>query len=227
LVVEKTTEVHGLSVILSGSYETFPSCSRSVIVSGSLATIPSSRNTYALFPQWAIDLHTYSLCGDNNRAIFGSCLASTGKHLEIRLGFTEPANPGLPFSASIWKLDFYYQTVSSDSSTFLKIQTEPASNSSGSGSWASAVSGETVFQLVGGHATVAVALQPYVADIEADSGLTRFAGDTIVYAEGLDEQSSAMLRCTSPPVHRNPAILNLGLRLGKKNAFDFLARHNS
>jgi hypothetical protein len=173
---------------------------RSVMLPASSATFSSNLNTQAWLPLWISDLHLHSLCGDNNRAVFGPCLASTGKRLEIQLGFTEPTNPGLSFSVSVWKLDFYNQTVSSDSSTFVKIQTEPSSKSSDTGQLAAVVSGETVFQLVGGHASAAVSVQPYIATIESDAGLTRLAGEAIVYAEGLDDQSSTMLRCAPPCV---------------------------
>jgi hypothetical protein len=146
-----------------------------------------------LFPQWITDLHLHSLCGEKNRAHFGSCLASSGKRLEIMLGITRPINPGLVFSVSVWKVDFYNQTVTSDSSTFLKIQTEPSNGIIGP-LLGAAVSGETVFQLFSGHATVAVALQPYIAMIEADVGLTQLAGEAIVFAEGLDNESLIVLR---------------------------------
>ncbi len=153
-----------------------------------------------MLPQWTTALHSHSLCGDNNLAFFGSCLASTGKRLEMQLLFSKPVNPGLTFAVSVWKLDFYNQTVTSDSNTFLKIQTEPSASNFRGGPGlllAAEVSGQAVFQLVCGNATLAVAVQPYIAEIKADSGLTFLASEAVLYAEGFDNQSSAYLRCVS------------------------------
>jgi hypothetical protein len=162
----------------------------------------SRRRATALFLQWSTHLHKHSLCGDNNRALFGSCLASTGKHLDLQLEFTEPINPGLAFSVSVLKADFYNQTVISDSRTFLKILTMPNPSHADSGdtgpSLAAVVSGEAVLQLIGGRSKVSVALQPYIASIQVDSGLTLGAVEVLLYAEGLDDLSSIILRCLFP-----------------------------
>uniref|UniRef100_A0A7S0MMZ5 Tyrosine-protein kinase ephrin type A/B receptor-like domain-containing protein n=1 Tax=Cryptomonas curvata TaxID=233186 RepID=A0A7S0MMZ5_9CRYP len=171
-----------------------------VTLSGSYTTFVPSRQAQAIFPPWTMDLHLHLLCGENNSACFGSCLASTGKHLEIQLGSTQPIFPGLTFPVFVRKLDFYNQTVTSDSSTFLKIQTEPSahSNLGVTGSLLAAViSGEAVFQLVSGCATVVVAVQPYIATIEADVGLAVLAGEVVVYAEGVDDQSFIVLRSST------------------------------
>ena len=157
-----------------------------------------STGTLDLFHLWNSD-HPL-LCGNNNKALFGSCLASTGKSLEIQLGFTGPVNPGLTFSLSVWKVDFYNQTFASDYSTILKIRTVLSGNlNSGSAglSMAAVVSGEAVFQMLGGHATVDVAVQPYVAEIAAGSRLIQLAGEAFVYAEGFDDESTIMLRYVS------------------------------
>ena len=161
------------------------------------------RRAPAVVLQWSTQLHKHLLCGDNNRALFGPCLASTGKLLELQLELTEPINPGLAFSVSVWKVDFYNQTVSSDSSTFLKIHTVPtalshADSGSTGPSLAAEVSGQDVFQLVGGRSKVDLALQIYIAAIKADSGLTLRAGEVALYAEGLDDLSSIILRCPFP-----------------------------
>ena len=119
----------------------------------------------------------------------------------MQLEFTEPIYPGLVFSVSVSKVDFYNQTVSSDSSTFLKFHTMPAasSNSSIVPSLAAEVSGDAVFQLVGGLLKVDLALLPYFSVIRADSGLILHAGDVVLYAEGLDDLSSIILRCPFSP----------------------------
>jgi hypothetical protein len=158
--------------------------------SGSDSTFVSSRHTQRLLPEWATCLHLHLLCGDKNHALFGSCLASAGKHLEFQLGSAEPINPGLAFSVSVWKVDFYNQTVTSDSSTFLKIQGSVVAGPL----LAAMISGEAVFQLIRGHATVSIIVQPYIAAIEADSGRTLLASEVAVYAEGIDFESSTMLR---------------------------------
>jgi hypothetical protein len=188
--VDNTTAMHNQT---AKSYDSFSS-------------LASSRRAQTLLPKWASDLHLHSLCGDENHALFGSCIASTGKFLWIQLGSTEPINPGLAFSVSVWKVDFYNQTVTSDSSTFLKIQAEPLAHS-GSGVTepllAAVVSGEAVFQLIRGHATVSVIVKPYFAAIVADSGQTLLASEVAVYAEGIDDESSTMLRCIVSSVYVN------------------------
>jgi hypothetical protein len=155
------------------------------------------RRSPEMFLQWSTQHLKHLLCGDNNRALYGACLASTGKKLELQLEFTEPIYPGLVFSVTVSKVDFYNQTVSSDSSTFLKFHTMPAasSNSSIVPSLAAEVSGDAVFQLVGGLLKVDLALLPYFSVIRADSGLILHAGDVVLYAEGLDDLSSIILRC--------------------------------
>jgi hypothetical protein len=146
---------------------------------------------YKLISQQLLeDVHLHSLCGNNNHALFGSCLASSGKRLEILQGKVDSISPGLPFSLSAWKVDFYNQTVTSDSSTFLKIQSRPSSNGT---LLAAVVSGDTVFQLDRGCATVTVAVTPYIAAIDAGAGFTHLAGEVAVYAEGIDDHSSSML----------------------------------
>jgi hypothetical protein len=113
------------------------------------------------------------------------------------MGFKEPINPGLAFSLSVLKMDFYNQTVTSDSSTFLKIQTKPSANSSSGYTGpllAALVSGEAIFQLMGGRATVSVGVQPYFAEIDAGSDLTLLAGEVLIFAEGSDDQSRTTLR---------------------------------
>jgi hypothetical protein len=113
----------------------------------------------------------------------------------LKLEITEPIKPGLAFSVSVVKTDFYNQTVSSDYSTFLKIQTMPATDAGENGpSLEAVVTGEVVFQLAGGRSKVSVALQPYFPAIRFDSGLALRAGDVILYVEGLDDLSSIILR---------------------------------
>jgi hypothetical protein len=158
----------------------------------------SIHSAWKLFPWWTNPEPLHVLCGDNNRAFFGSCLASTAKRLEIQLNSTEQINPGLFFQLSVWKVDFYNQTVSSDSSTFLKIQTMRLLYSdiySTNPLQTAIVSGEAVFQLVHGRATVSVGVEPYITKIEADSGLIHLAGEAVIFAAGLDAESSITLRC--------------------------------
>jgi hypothetical protein len=154
---------------------------------------------HAVFLRWRTQRYNHLLCGDNNQALFGPCLASTGKHLEMQLDSTRPIFPGFAFTVSVFKRDFYNQTVISDSSSFLKIYTSPAALShadSGSKrpSLAAVVSGETVLQLVAGRSKVSVAVQPYVAAIYPASGRTVLAGEVLLYAEGIDDVSSIRLR---------------------------------
>ncbi len=160
-------------------------------------TFISRRRAPELFLQWSTQMH--QLCGENNQALFGSCLASTGKQLELKLETTIPINPGLAFFVSVVKVDFYNQTVTSDFSTFLKIHTMSAALSladsvyNGS-SLGAIVSGEAVFQLTGGQSTVSVALKPYFSVIRSESGLALRAGEVLLYAEGVDDLSSVTLR---------------------------------
>jgi hypothetical protein len=154
--------------------------------------VTSSSDSSHSHNQLLEDVHLHSLCGNNNHALFGSCLASSGKRLEILQGTVDPISPGLPFSLSAWKVDFYNQTVTSDSSTFLKIQSRPSSDGNGP-LLAAVVSGDTVFQLDHGCATVLVAVTPYIATIDAGAGFTHLAGEVTIYAEGIDDQSSSIL----------------------------------
>jgi hypothetical protein len=157
----------------------------------------SRRRAPELFLQWSTQMH--QLCGENNQALFGSCLASTGKQLELKLEITIPINPGLAFFVSVVKVDFYNQTVTSDFSTFLKIHTMSAAHSHADSvnngpSLGAIISGEAVFQLAGGRSKVSVALKPYFSVIRSDSGLALLAGEVLLYTEGVDDLSSVTLR---------------------------------
>ncbi len=135
----------------------------------------------------------HSLCGDGNRAIFGSCLASAGTKLDIQLDPHLQAHPGLSFDISLRKVDFYNQTVASDSSSFLKIHSEPYRSSELAR--AATVKGQVVFLLDGGISTTKVEVLPYILSVVQSLRFTRLEVETAIYAEGLDNETSIILRC--------------------------------
>ena len=77
------------SVPFGGGNETF------VTLTVVTSSFHSHRRAPELLQQWSTQLHNHSLCGDDNQALFGPCLASTGKQLELQLEIAEPIKPGL------------------------------------------------------------------------------------------------------------------------------------
>jgi hypothetical protein len=70
-----------------------------------------------------------SLCGEGNAALYGPCMASTAIRLDtVGIPSMEsPAYPGLPFSVTVMKVDFYNQTVVTDSSSLIKVKKSSSS----------------------------------------------------------------------------------------------------
>jgi hypothetical protein len=148
----------------------------------------------------------HSLCGDGNQAMFGSCVASAGTKLDVLLDPDMQANPGLSFDVYLRKVDFYNQTVASDFSSFLKVHSEPykytanLSSDSSEPSRAAMITGQIVFLLDGGMSTAKVEVLPYFASVMPILGQTRLGVETAIYAEGLDNETSIVLRCAPPPL---------------------------
>jgi hypothetical protein len=138
-----------------------------------------------------------ALCGPGNKATFGSCIASAGVGLELHIDAAEPVHPDLSFPVLVRKVDYYNQTVASDSASYLQIRSGTATNSSGDrkvSGLAAVLSGTTVFVLQGGTASVKVALRPYMGTVDVASGSTQIAGDTLIYVDGIDNETSLQLR---------------------------------
>jgi hypothetical protein len=108
--------------------------------------------------------------------------------------------PGLPFRLTVAKEDAYNQTVTSDSSSFVQLQVvlfaggQRADNSI-------TVSGESLFKLRGGEASVAISVQPlFKEDVDSAPRQWRLTREVSLFASGIDERSTSLLLSQVAPV---------------------------
>jgi hypothetical protein len=131
-----------------------------------------------------------AFCGNGNKALFGQCIASAGTSLELHIELDGPVHPGLSFTVSVKKLDYYNQTVASDSASIVQVRSEAGMNSSGNDKgfgFTAAISGTTIFELQHGSVTASVAVRPFLKSAED-------ASEASIYVEAMDNETSLILR---------------------------------
>jgi len=119
------------------------------------------------------------VCCFGGGAAYGSCVASSF-HSLLLAGIpnsSKPAFPGIPFKVEAFKIDFYQQTIASDSNSILQTMSVDA---------ALAISGSFVVRFQGGHASLDLVVKPRVALIDADSGSTILASNTSIFFKEMD-----------------------------------------
>jgi hypothetical protein len=143
-----------------------------------------------------------SLCFQGNSALFGPCIASSGKtfHITGLPGKSNPAYAGLPFLLSVVKMDHYNQTILSDSSSFAQLQIAAKDPSGEQANQVAAIlSGEAVFKLDAGQAQVMVSVKPALLKTGPASG-QQLDSEVFLYAMGEDLESSQRLAIYSSQV---------------------------
>ena len=125
------------------------------------------------------------LCGANNSALYGPCIASDYKRLRLsgRLG---PVYAGIPFALALAKQDAYGSTIASDSASLVQAAAPAA---------AGAVTGAAIAQLRMGEATLELAVAPVFAGVDFAAGNATVAllGQIALVLEGTDAQSGGAM----------------------------------
>mmetsp|Transcript_14218 Transcript_14218/g.30377 ORF Transcript_14218/g.30377 Transcript_14218/m.30377 type:complete len:1807 (+) Transcript_14218:1506-6926(+) len=145
-------------------------------------------------------INGHDLCGTGNSALFGQCLASSGRSLRI-YNIPEsdyPAYAGLPFQLSVAKEDAYNQTVESDSISFLQLQVAiPRTDGGLQPHQEVVVSGDAVFKLQSGKARIEIAVRPEFSVVDPQNGLALLSRQVFFSASGQDLESSQPLSSTA------------------------------
>ena len=173
-----------------------------------------------------------SLCGPNNSAVYGNCLASVYNTLQVLDLPTShnPAKPGLPFSVVVQKQDFYGQVIATDSFSILQAH---SSFDDGLDSDPSVtLSGTILSVLEQGQASFSIMLKPTFSRVSISEERTTLVSQPAMYFKGLDTQattSSSMVSSVEKVFIANgTAVCPLGFILSLDQAeFNFLGQGGS
>ena len=128
------------------------------------------------------------LCGAENTAVYGACVASAFDRLEI-LGPSDdspPLHPGLPFAVSVLKLDAYGQIIATDSVSLIQAVTVGPGASVDN---ATAVTGTVVEQLDAGRANFIIGVRPSYKMVDPLHAVTVLLHQPHLQFVGLDAES--------------------------------------
>jgi hypothetical protein len=143
-----------------------------------------------------------SLCGEGNLAIYGNCLASSFKWLDVENRFAM-VFAGLQFLVVVVKRDAYNQTIFTDSASVLqavavldeKYRPDPYVG----------LSGSFILSLESGQADFSMVVKPSFTFVDSANSVTAFKTEPAIYFKGLDSE-------TGKPMHSS--ILPLSLQRG-------------
>jgi hypothetical protein len=126
---------------------------------------------------------TSGWCGVENRALYGNCIASSFKRLDVRNPIL-PVYPGQNFYIAVQKVDMYNQLISTDSKTVLQVH--PSSSSAPHLS----ISGSVIVRMQAGIAEFEIALKPSFSRIDGILKISDLAHTSELFFEGLDSIDS-------------------------------------
>ena len=131
-----------------------------------------------------------TLCGPNNSAVYGDCLASVYHALQVFDLPTShnPANPGLPFSVLVQKQDFYGQVIATDSVSIL--QAHSSFNDKLDSDPSVTLTGTILSVLQQGQAFFSVMLKPTFVSVSMREERTTLVSQPAIYFKGLDTQAT-------------------------------------
>ena len=133
-------------------------------------------------------------CGTNNSALYGSCIASDYKRLEV----SEPGShvfAGLPLSLTVQKKDAYNHTITSDSSSLL--QANLPSNDAAS----AFIFGSSIAKFGEGVASFSFAIIPSFTVINFQAGFVSTGCQLNLYLAGTDLQTGSSMLSDKFPVY--------------------------
>ncbi len=127
-----------------------------------------------------------TLCGSNNTALYGPCIASESKQLLVS-EITSMVFPGFQFSVYVSKKDAYNQTIVSDSITPLSLISVDSTDISGQGNSPAVLqNGIAVFPKT--------AIKPIFKNINLHKGITTLESQPYLYIVGTDMQIQTMIQ---------------------------------
>ena len=123
------------------------------------------------------------LCGKDNSAFFGACIASGYETLSISLTM-DAIYAGVPFNLTVTKLDAYGNTILSDSTSVLQVVVG-SSDEQGP----AAIIGSSLAQLTHGMAKLQFAVQPTFSFISVQNESALLSGACSFYMDGSDSEA--------------------------------------
>ena len=126
------------------------------------------------------------VCGINNSALFGSCIASGFYRLHATQ-LSLYVYSGVQLNLAVSKKDAYNQTILSDSSSLLKIVS--TLNQSLEPDLSMVIVGSEVGELFKGEVTISFALKPSFTSFGFQDGFAILHGQTYLHLEGSDDQA--------------------------------------
>ena len=123
-------------------------------------------------------------CGMGNVALYGNCIASAFKKLDI-LDPLLPVYAGISFTIAVHKLDAYNQTISADSTSVLQVH--PSSTNDNA---LSTIFGPEFVQLQVGIAEFTIAVKLSFARIDAQLRISDLLGEPKIFFDGSDSIES-------------------------------------
>eukprot|EP00292_Cryptomonas_paramecium_P002656 CAMPEP_0113679356 /NCGR_PEP_ID=MMETSP0038_2-20120614/10580_1 /TAXON_ID=2898 /ORGANISM="Cryptomonas paramecium" /LENGTH=2825 /DNA_ID=CAMNT_0000597341 /DNA_START=49 /DNA_END=8526 /DNA_ORIENTATION=- /assembly_acc=CAM_ASM_000170 len=151
-------------------------------------------------------------CGGSNAAVYGRCVASSCKNVRVifHTSASVPAYPGLPFSASVFKMDAYNQTIYTDSSTVFLVQSALGGRIETVDPTVS-ISGQAVVQLSRGSANFSLMIKPSFSRVSWDPK-SQFQSDfnngeavlydaVYLYVHGTDMETIRLISSTAHQIH--------------------------
>ena len=138
------------------------------------------------------------LLDDGNDAMYGRCIASSYARLEVQGLPTnvDPVFPGIQFSVTLQKKDFYNQTIISDSSSL--IQTLTSIGVSRDDDPSVSISGSVIAALLYGRAEFVILLNPTFTYISFDESITAMKRRPYIYFKGIDSLATSGTMETVP-----------------------------
>jgi serine/threonine protein kinase len=127
-------------------------------------------------------------CPNNNTALYGPCVASTFKALEVATTLPPPAKifAGFAVQLIVIKKDAYGQVISADSASLVRVLTSKSSSSGAE----STMAGTTVGSLADGRLSLNLSFFPRFPRIDYANGNAYLEAPVRPYIEGLDSDQT-------------------------------------
>ena len=170
----------------------------SLLVGGVSALACGYKHARRTFGDNHLDVVSRHLCGPENSAMYGGCIASDSKALSVLDVPTPGSFAGLPFSIHALKKDAYNQTISSDSESIVQVFQYTQSLQSTFG--ALKISGNSIARFSSGDITLILNINPIFSFVDPYAGQSPLQYETELYLIGADSQTRTASTLRSVPV---------------------------
>mmetsp|Transcript_16498 Transcript_16498/g.44884 ORF Transcript_16498/g.44884 Transcript_16498/m.44884 type:complete len:1970 (+) Transcript_16498:1-5910(+) len=127
--------------------------------------------------QWTLTLLECGLCGAGNRAMYGECVASGYDNL-LAVGMPELVYPGIQFEITVFKKDWYNQTMVTDSGSTIQSQAVDTWGTLG------VITGDLLRLLDQGTASLSLAVKPAFIRVDTVQGVTELKSQLALFITG-------------------------------------------